>query len=238
VLGTLCIIDLVPREFRTAERNLLRELAGLVQSTLAGRASDDSRGFTTEVVATEGESRIDPLLRIWDRRGITAVLEQLLIDPRGTQPSTMLLVAVDDFKRIHTGHGRATADKAMKAACRELRSFLRAPEEIGCFGDDAFLMTLPRTSGAAAERVARRMRDALARLRIDAPAGAAGCHVSIGFTVSIAVQEWRPETGEASASVMRRMRATLAAAKRWGGNTVLLGECLDAVASGTERPPC
>jgi diguanylate cyclase (GGDEF)-like protein len=224
VLGTLCILDTRPREFSGTQQNLLRELASMVESAIDTTETNQLQrklavGPGTEVI----ESRLDPLLRIWDRRAIISLLERRSRAPLRNNPTSVLMVALDGITRINDCYGRETGDQVLKAASKVLRSILRWPNEIGRFGGNEFLVVLPQKSGADAESLARRVRDSMSLISID-PAGPAPRAETIGSTVSIAVQEWQLTTGESLEDLLNRAGTTLLCAKRRGGNSVLLGK--------------
>jgi diguanylate cyclase (GGDEF)-like protein len=225
-LGTLCLLDVKPREFRGRQLGLLAELSVVAQLALKTRqtsAAQSLLGVKSDVARRE--SMLDPLLRIWNRGGIGAILEQLSPRCRGQRaPLSLLMIDVDRFRRINDGYGRRVGDGVLKAIARELRSVLRSSDDIGRHEGEKFLAVLPNARGVAAERMARRMKEAIALLRIQVPSAAHGRRVSIGCTVSIGVAEWSWAPGDTPRTLIDRAEMALRVAKGLGRNRVCCGD--------------
>ena len=229
VIGSLCVLDTRPREFAPRQHKLLRELAVLAQSTIATRQTSAAQSaLIAKLAAARRESMIDPLLRVWNRSGITAIIEQThqSSSHRG-EPYCVLMLDLDHFKRINDSHGHLIGDRVLKSLARELRSGLRSSDNLGRFGGDEFLIVLPKTTGAEAERSARRINDVVSQLRVEVAMEANGCTVSIGCSVSVGVAEWSARSGESVEQLIHRADMALLAAKQAGRNAASLSKPVD-----------
>lgn len=80
-------------------------------------------------------------------------------------PLAVLVVDVDDFKRINDTWGHAKGDEVLVWVARFLRSQLRTHDVVGRTGGDEFVAILPSTDRDGAELLATRLREALDALR-------------------------------------------------------------------------
>jgi diguanylate cyclase (GGDEF)-like protein len=226
VLGTVCLIDTRPRELSPPQLRMLREFTALAQTTMLTRKLSAARAApASEVEVGRGEPMIDPVLGIWSRGGIEAIAEQQ--SQRSLQchrPLSILILALDHFPYIIDSHGHLIGDRALRAVARELWADLRATDDIGRFGDDKLLLVLQNTTGVEAERLARRINEAVVLLRLDVPVGSAGCSVRIDCTVTIGGAERSATSQVPVHDLIRCATLALHTARERGGNCVVLGE--------------
>ncbi|MHC4828820.1 MAG: GGDEF domain-containing protein, partial [Planctomycetota bacterium] len=133
-------------------------------------------------------TRIDPLTELLNRRGAEDVLRRLQRRHRehGEQ-SIVLLVDLDDFKRVNDTFGYATGDYVLREVAKTLRRLGRPTDVYARVGGDEFLVLLPGLDKDEGIRVAERVRMALAAERIDAGGQ------SIPVTASIGIARLTPD---------------------------------------------
>jgi diguanylate cyclase (GGDEF)-like protein len=108
---------------------------------------------------------IDALTRLPNRRHFLELATQSLAS---TEPakSAVLMLDIENLKRINDLLGQATGDEALRQVGLALRETLRTRDVIGRLGGDEFAALLPNTSVADAVRVAARVTDRLDRHEI------------------------------------------------------------------------
>lgn len=116
-------------------------------------------------VATRAET--DALTTLLNRRAFDDHSRALLDDP-GTQPVTLLMLDLDGFKAFNDRHGHPAGDAMLRAVAQSLRAAVRAGDRVYRHGGDEFAILLPATSRAVGERVAERIRSAIATLHTEA----------------------------------------------------------------------
>jgi diguanylate cyclase (GGDEF)-like protein len=112
-------------------------------------------------------SRHDSLTGLLNRRAMEQALrsEQRRWQRFGERYA-VLLVDLDHFKRINDAHGHAAGDVTLQTVAQALRQVARSVDRVGRFGGEEFCLLLPHTSTEGAEQLARRVRQAVADLRV------------------------------------------------------------------------
>ena len=95
---------------------------------------------------------------------------------RHKTPLGVLVIDIDDFKRLNDEHGHAHGDRVLREAAAIMRRHARAADTAGRLGGDELALLLPRTSARGRQRDRRPAR-ARARAgghsRLDRPRGLA-----------------------------------------------------------------
>ena len=84
---------------------------------------------------------------------------------------SVLLLDVDDFKRVNDAHGHAVGDRVLVEVAQACRACLREYDLMARYGGEEFVLLLPETDQTAALLVAERARSVIAALVIDTPTG-------------------------------------------------------------------
>ena len=118
-------------------------------------------------------SRTDSLTDSLNRRGFEERLDAELGESlRGGRPLTLVLIDLDDFKRVNDTLGHAAGDELLCWVVTTVRAALRPFDAVGRLGGDEFAVLLPSAARPDALEVAARVRDALTE-RICATMGVA-----------------------------------------------------------------
>jgi diguanylate cyclase (GGDEF)-like protein len=146
-LGTLCLIDTVPREFSAEDRCLMRDLAAMVEQELA---------------AVQMATVCD-LTGVSNRRGFELLGQQAIqVCKRLNKPAALLYFDLNHFKEINDTYGHAEGDRALKVFSELLRRVLRSSDLTGRLGGDEFVALLIDSDWAETSAVIERLRTTLA----------------------------------------------------------------------------
>lgn len=105
---------------------------------------------------------IDPVTELFNRRGIQEILSHEVQRARRKESSLLvLLVGLDDFKRINNAFGTNVGNVVLKEVAAKLQSSLRATDYLARVGTDEFLVLLPETRLAEGVNVAEKVRLAI-----------------------------------------------------------------------------
>jgi diguanylate cyclase (GGDEF)-like protein len=132
----------------------------------------------------------------------------------GTEVGLMLL-DIDDFKRVNDTYGHQQGDLVLIEVGRVLRTLSRDIDEPARYGGEEMAVILPQTDVAGAELLAERMRSAVAAIDIDRLDGGGRLKVTASFGVASL-----PSNARDKDSLIAEADAALYRAKRAGKNQV------------------
>jgi two-component system cell cycle response regulator len=119
-----------------------------------------------EVARLRALALTDPLTGLPNRRYLDERLAaEVTRAARFHQSLSVLVIDVDDFKRVNDVWGHHKGDEVLVWIARFLRSQLRGIDVVCRTGGDEFVAILPETSNDGAAALAMRIVDTLARLR-------------------------------------------------------------------------
>ncbi|TVR30901.1 MAG: GGDEF domain-containing protein [Spirochaetaceae bacterium] len=99
-------------------------------------------------------SRTDYLTGVLNRRGMSESLDAARsIARRSGQPLTVIIGDLDDFKMINDNYGHNCGDHVLVAVTERLQSSIREEDLVARWGGEEFLILLPATNTAGAQKV-------------------------------------------------------------------------------------
>jgi len=130
-IGTLCIIDQVPRDFCAEDEELLKDLAAMVEQEL-----------TAVQLAI-----LDEMTNLTNRRGFMGVANKILsLCVRNQIPATLAFIDLNNFKSINDQHGHAEGDRALVDFSQQLATAFRSSDVVARLGGDEFVVLFTGTS--------------------------------------------------------------------------------------------
>ena len=224
-IGSLCVIDRVPRELDldqlSALEALSQQVVALLDLRLRNRELEQTR---VELLAARSElTRInaalmrdaltDPLTGLANRRALDETLQALDRGDYGSEGEiAVAMLDIDHFKRVNDQHGHAVGDSVLRQLGGIARRAVRGMDLACRYGGEEVLLVLPDTPLAAARTVIERIRQAVGRIREPVP-----------FTLSIGLCAGRLERHNLPA-LIRRADEALYTAKHQGRNRVVVDE--------------
>jgi diguanylate cyclase (GGDEF)-like protein len=183
--GTFCVFDTKPRVFSEADKQALVDLGSMAQrEVLSDRLSAAHSALTTKLSVARREAMMDPLTRLWNRRGASVLLKAALeIADRDGTPLTLALLDLDNFKRINDTYGHQIGDEVLRKLGARLTAALRAADIVCRIGGDEFLVVMADTDAGTAARVAERIRRAVTETSVPTREGALPISISVGCMV-------------------------------------------------------
>ena len=150
------VVILIYCSRRSAIRNVeeLRERVARDQRQLE-RVNEQLRNLTIT----------DPLTGALNRRGFDdRLMAELTGAARAGEPLSVLMLDVDHFKRYNDEFGHPEGDVALRQVAQALQACCRGSDSVSRYGGEEFALILPATDGSGAERMAERLRYAVATL--------------------------------------------------------------------------
>lgn len=218
-VGTLCVIDTVPRGLTDTQRRALEVLASSVvaEMELRRRVID----LESEVLRRQqAELRImhlatrDALTGLPNRAAFMDRLSQgMRRAAREKAPFGVLFMDLDRFKWVNDTLGHEAGDALLQRAAERLTQVLRESDTVARLGGDEFALILHLPRGKAdAERIADKLMAA-----VTAPFQLGAHSVQVGCSIGIALY---PEQGETEETLLRHADLAMYQAKEAGGNRV------------------
>lgn len=155
-LGTLCLIDVNPREMPEEDLELLRDLARMAEQELSA----------VQLATT------DELTKISNRRGFeTLAAHALNMCLRLERPATALFFDLNGFKAVNDTFGHAEGDRALVTFSEVLIQSIRASDVVGRLGGDEFVVLLTSATIDETEMILSRLQEDLTKKNQEAKRG-------------------------------------------------------------------
>ena len=104
----------------------------------------------------------DGLTGVWNRRYFDLrAAEELEAAVRFGEPFSLVLLDLDDFKKVNDTRGHQTGDAVLVELSRRLSSITREVDLVARYGGEEFALVLPRTDAAGARLLADKVCDAV-----------------------------------------------------------------------------
>lgn len=124
-------------------------------------------------------------------------------------PLSVLILDIDDFKKINDSHGHLFGDRVIKETAETISANIRSDDIFGRHGGDEFLVIMPGTDQETARQAAERICTGIAKNGYLA-------------TISIGVATFTGDENLGGKDILQQADANLYQAKREGKNQVSL----------------
>ena len=183
------------------------------------RAMADSMSLALSNIALREKLRTqslrDPLTGLYNRRYMEDALERFVsLGERTGSPTSVLMIDLDNFKRLNDENGHAKGDAVLRDVAAQLVGGLRPSDVVARYGGEELMVILPGCSLEGAQIKAEGLR-----ARIEGLTDAHGVPVSASFGIATV-----PETSTSPADVVPMADAALYVAKQAGKNCIRLAE--------------
>jgi len=146
---------------------------------------------------------------------------------RNKQPLALLILDIDEFKKVNDTCGHEAGDIALQQVAAALKSSLREIDILGRMGGEEFAVLLPNTLSHAAVLLAERVQQIMASTSFEVP----GASSTITITISIGVAAATNEMSDID-DMLRNADAAMYRAKYYGGNRVVQYEDVSGTHNG------
>lgn len=190
-----------------------------LQAVRIDKQSSEIEQYKTQLVnmvrSLDLASRVDAMTGLANRRDIMEKIDREATRAlRHKSTFTVLLINVDNFKRVNELYGYNAGDDVLVEIARVLRGCVRNEDICGRWGGEEFIMLLPETAAEASLAVANKVLECISMTEFKAN------KPGIRVTVSIGICEHDPEkpTQECISGAVQ----ALALAKQAGKNRYII----------------
>jgi diguanylate cyclase (GGDEF)-like protein len=193
--------------FAREEEELLEYLAGQAIVSIENASLHETVGR---------QAVTDELTGLANARAFRSILDrETERSRRFGSPLGLVMVDLDDFKKVNDTHGHQQGDEVLASVAAVLREFSRDIDATARYGGEELAVVLPQTDAEGAALLAERMREAVERLRVPRVGGKGSLRVTASFGVASV-----PESALGAEELVAAADAALYRAKRGGKNRV------------------
>ncbi len=159
-------------------------------------------------------STTDMLTGLFNRRHIDLKMHEVyILSQRYETPFSVILLDIDDFKKINDSYGHLEGDKVLKKISQILSTNSRESDIVGRWGGEEFLIICPNTNLYSARHVAEKMRQVI---EIES------FGIDFCVTASFGISEYK--SAQACESMILMVDRALYKAKEEGKNKIVVVE--------------
>ncbi len=123
----------------------------------------------------------DGLTGLWNRKRMYRILEkEINRTQRMTQPLAIIMIDIDNFKRINDTHGHQSGDAVLQVVSSILKKRVRSYDEICRYGGDELLIILPNCNLRETNKIAERLRQAVSYQKVNTENAVLDITISLG----------------------------------------------------------
>ncbi|MBX9676082.1 MAG: sensor domain-containing diguanylate cyclase [Methylotenera sp.] len=161
----------------------------------------------------------DGLTGVANRRMFDSVMEvEWLNARRNNQPLSLIMVDIDYFKQYNDHYGHIQGDESLKRVAQALgKVATRSRDFCARFGGEEFVIVLPETDAAAANKVAERCHQMIFKEQILH----AKSQISQVLTISLGVGTINPKAEDEALAFIHEVDRRLYLAKQKGRNRIV-----------------
>src|SRR5712691_11491820 len=173
-------------------------------------------------VRLERQAQTDPLTGLYNHRSFHERLRAALTNAsRSHDKVSVLMLDIDDFKRVNDVYGHGSGDEILRNLAETLKGVVRSNDAVCRLGGEEFAIVMVSRNAEDAERLARRLVDRVASAEFE-PAGR--------ITISVGLARG-PEHAMNPRELVACAEAAMMTAKARGKNQIVLFD-----EQTTERP--
>lgn len=146
--STLIDFEKITEKFTDIQSHLSDEVS---------RANQVIHGLMEHVKNLEKKTTLDPLTKVYNRYALQEHLDLIFTKPNVNFDIFVLMIDIDDFKKINDRFGHIAGDKVLIFIAKLLKKALRDGDRVYRFGGEEFIILLNRTDTDGARLVAQRL---------------------------------------------------------------------------------
>jgi diguanylate cyclase (GGDEF)-like protein len=163
---------------------------------------------------------VDGLTGLFMRRYFDArIEEEIERSKRYKTPFSVVMMDVDDFKKLNDDHGHLIGDRVLRAIANVVKGQMRGVDTAARYGGEEIALILPRTEMVSAYNVGERIRSAIADIRVTTDSEPPKV---LSVTASFGIASYPESKAADGEDLVRKADRALYRAKKTGKNRVEL----------------
>jgi diguanylate cyclase (GGDEF)-like protein len=159
VTGVISLGSYRPNAFDSGDMELLSNLAQHVTVALDN---------TIRHAQVEEQTRLDSLTDVYNHGYFLKKLsDQAYQAAASNSVLSLIMLDIDFFKQYNDTYGHLVGDKILKTLCTAIKHHIKQNDAVGRWGGEEFVIALPGADGAEALKVAERIGQTMALLRVE-----------------------------------------------------------------------
>ena len=147
----------VTNQFKSIQEHMVTEIE---------KANQIISSLSDQVKTLEKKSNIDSLTKVYNRRALSAYLDTICEDATSSYNIHMLMLDLDDFKKINDTYGHVAGDKILIFISNILKQTLRDADKIFRYGGEEFIIVLNRIDKERCKQIASRILELISANRL------------------------------------------------------------------------
>jgi len=184
------------------------------------RANNVITKLTSQVKSLEEKTNLDALTKVFNRRALSSYLESVCSNKKPPFNLHLLVLDIDDFKKINDTYGHIAGDKVLIFMANTLKKTLRDGDKIFRYGGEEFVIILNRIDATHCINTTNRFIKLIRENKLIYKGNDIHATVSVGAT--------KFKEGDSPDALVGRADAALYKAKENGKNQ-LYTETLDGI---------
>jgi len=214
-------------DIKKIKNNLIIEIEN-IRKTLKEKEFHDSEkleklskkvnSLNVELEKAKEESAKDGLTGVYNRKAFDRYINKLVERNTVTRARfSILLLDIDDFKKINDNFGHQTGDRVLVATAHKCKEFIRSDDFLARYGGEEFVVVLPGASLRNAVKKGKLICKQIAKAMYALEESKEDTIISITLSIGASVHK----KGDTVATIIKRADKALYAAKQAGKNRVV-----------------
>lgn len=204
-------LSAITEKFNEIQTNMTNEVQ---------KANQIIEQLSHQIKILERNSNLDALTKVFNRRALSTHLKDVCSRDSSPQNLHVLILDIDDFKKVNDTHGHLAGDKVLIFIANILRKTLRDGDKIFRYGGEEFVIILNRLDNLQCKNISTRLLKLVRENRLVYKGISLNVTMSIGTTTFV--------QGDTPDSLISRADKALYKAKDKGKDQVYT-EVIDGV---------
>jgi diguanylate cyclase (GGDEF)-like protein len=186
IIGTFCAFDVKPKKADNSLAGTLSDLGQLAErELLTTDLWNAQHQLVSKLDTARRQALLDPLTRVWNRRGGMELLELVLEESKSSREQFAVCLAdIDHFKDINDKHGHGAGDQSLRKIAASITASVRPDDVVSRYGGDEFLVILRDVTPGICSAIAERICGKIQKTRVRTGDSSLAVTVSLGMAVS------------------------------------------------------